>query len=426
MLSLINFHGFIVLLGQTAGMPAEQLQEIVRIVLLPIAWVVPMQQAILNFFLHSSSGWIAFLKYLFLFFPLLLWIAIIWCTQFSVYTLPFRSKRINFIQTILLGWWDATRAVWLFWVGLFRLAVVLIGWLLSLARLMLKFLVEILKQILIAPFQATSRMSKGFFKPGVPWVAFMILVFWCMLEAFLFSYVLYPTISEVLMDLVGTEKLSAITMPLLYIFLLILIMGSFAALQALADAVKSKKVKIIIQMTIIELIVMGFEVMFLYRELVDAITPWIQAQTGVRMGITFTLGFASMGWIAIRGMTWFLFGQHGTPPLLAFISRQPVEHAQEVRREYPQERSTTSTKWWQQPLQDFKNEIGWLHEKFNELLEFLTLPILQVLAVILNFFMILLTARPLFNLPFKGLKDVMDTRELLVARSLLPKKGGQS
>jgi hypothetical protein len=171
---------------------------------------------------------------------------------------------------------------------------------------------------------------------------------------------------------------------------------------------------------------MGFEVMFLYRELVDAITPWIQAQTGVRMGITFTLSIASLGWIAIRGMTWFLFGQYGTPPLLAFISRQPVEHAEEVRKEYPREISTSSTKWWQQPIQDLKNEIGWMHEKFNELLEFLTLPVLQVLAVILNFFMILLTARPIFNLPFKGLKDVMDTRELLIARNLLPKKGGQS
>jgi len=426
MLASLNYLGLFTFTGQTAGMPAEQLQEIVRIIFIPIAWVVPMQQAILDFFLHSSSAWIAFLKFLFLFFPLLLWVGIIWCTQLSVYTLPFRSKRINFIQTILLGWWDATRAVWLFWVGLFRLAVVLIGWIFSLARLIMKFLMEVLKQLFIAPFQMTSRMSKGFFRPGIPWVAFLILVFWCMLEAGIFSYVLFPTISEVLMDLVGTEKLSPITMPLLYIFLLILIMGSFAALQALTDAFKSRKVKIIIQMTIIELIVMGFEVMFLYRELVDAITPWIQAQTGVRMGITFTLSIASLGWVAIRGMTWFLFGQYGTPPLLAFISRRPVEQAEEVRKEYTPEISTASPKWWQQPLQDLKNEISWLHEKFNELLEFLTLPVLQVLAVILNFFMILLTARPIFNLPFKGLKDVMDTRELLIAKNLLPKKGGQS
>jgi len=198
-------------------------------------------------------------------------------------------------------------------------------------------------------------------------------------------------------------------------------MGSFAALQTLADAIRTRKVKIIIQMVVVELIVMGFEVMFLYRELVDAITPWITQQTGVRMGITFTLTLASLGWIAIRGMTWFLFGQFGTVPLLAFISRRPIQTAEGQGEPAPEVSETTG--WWQKPLQDFKNEIDWLHRKFTELLEFLTLPVLQVLAVILNFCMILLTARPIFNLPFKSLKDLMDTRELLLARNLIPKKG---
>ena len=177
-------------------------------------------------------------------------------------------------------------------------------------------------------------------------------------------------------------------------------------------------------MVLIELIVMGFEVMFLYRELVDAITPWIAQQTGVRMGIVFTLSLASLGWIAIRGMTWFLFGQFGTPPLLAFIARRPIgQEAEEQRAATPDIKDTT--RWWQRPLEDFKKEIDWLHAKFNELLEFFTLPILQVLAAFLNFCMILLTSRPVFNLPFKALKDVMDTREILVAKNMLPKKGNK-
>jgi len=393
--------------------------------LIPIVWIFPMQRAILDFFLHSSSPWIAAGKFLFLLFPLLLWLGIIWCTQLSLYTVPFRSKRINFITTLLLSWWDGARAVWLFWTGLFRLIFVLIGWLFSILRLVLKFIVEFIKQIVTAPFTMTGRMTKSFFRPGVPWVAFVILVFWCMLEAVIFAYVLFPTISEVLMDIVGSDKSSPLVMPMLYIFLLVIIMGSFAALQALTDAIQTKKIKLIIQMTIIELIVMGFEVMFLYRELVDAITPWIVQQTGVRMGIGFTLGISCMGWIAIRGMTWFLFGQFGTPPLLAIIARRPVGQAAEEQKKFASDIPET-LQWWRKPIQEFKNEIEWLHKKFNELLEFLTLPILQVLAVILNFFMILLTARPIFNLPFKELKDVMDTREILIARNLSPKKGAPS
>lgn len=413
------------LVGQAASISSNQLQEILRILLMPIAWIFPMQRAILDFFLHSSSPWIAFGKFLFLLFPLLLWLGIIWCTQLSLYTVPFRSKRINFITTLLLSWWDGARAVWLFWTGMFRLIIVLVGWLFSVLRLILKFIIEFIKQIVTAPFTMTGRMTKSFFRPGVPWIAFVSIVFWCMLEGVIFAYVLFPTISEVLMDIVGSDKSSPMVMPLLYVFLLIIIMGSFAALQALTDAFRTKKVKLIIQMTIIELIVMGFEVMFLYRELVDAITPWIVQQTGVRMGIGFTLGISCMGWIAIRGMTWFLFGQFGTPPLLAIIARRPIGGAGEEQKKYASDDPGTA-QWWKQPIQEFKNEVEWLHKKFNELLEFLTLPILQVLAVILNFFMILLTARPIFNLPFKELKDVMDTREILIARNLLPKKGDQS
>lgn len=392
---------------------------------MPIAWILPMQRAILDFFLHSSSPWSAAGKFLFLLFPLLLWLGIIWSTQLSVYTLPFRSNRIKFITTLLLSWWDGARAVWLFWVGLFRLLVVLIGWLFSILRLIVKFIVEAIKQVVVAPFTMTGKMTKSFFRPGIPWVAFVTLIFWCMLEAVIFAYVLFPTISEVLMDIVGTDKPSPLVMPLLFVFLLFIIMGSFAALQALTDAVRTKQVKLIIQMTIIELIVMGFEAMFLYRELVDAITPWIVQQTGVRMGIGFTMGIACMGWIAIRGMTWFLFGQFGIVPLLALIARRPVGQAGEEQKQYASDVQEIA-QWWRKPIQEFKNEIEWLHKKFNELLEFLTLPILQVLAVILNFFMILLTARPIFNLPFKELKDVMDTRDILIAKNLAPKKGDQS
>jgi len=410
---------------QMANLSTDQWQEIFKILLVPIKWIIPLQKALIDFFVHSSSAWGAIGKYLFLFFPLLLLLGALWCTQISLYTVPFRSKRINFITTLLLAWWDGVRAVWLFWVGLFRLVVVVLGWIFSVARLAVKFIVVALKHILLAPFAMTGRMTKSFFRPGVPWIAFLILVFWCMLEAGIFSFVLFPTISEVLMDIVGTDEVSGLTSPLLYVFLLIIIMGSFAALQALNDAIRTRKVKSIIQMVVIELIVMGFEVMFLYRELVDAITPWIVQQTGMRVGMFFTLTVSSFGWIAIRGMTWFLFAQYGTPPLLALISRQPVEQAGGAQREAAPDIREVS-RWWQQPLQDFKNEIDWLHRKFNELLEFLTLPVLQVLAVILNFCTILLTSKPVFNLPFKELKDVMDTREILVARGLAPKRGDEA
>jgi len=63
----------------------------------------------------------------------------------------------------------------------------------------------------------------------VPWIAFVLLIFWCALEAAIFTYTLMPTVTELLVDLVGGESTARYTGPILYFFLLLLVMGSFAA-----------------------------------------------------------------------------------------------------------------------------------------------------------------------------------------------------
>jgi hypothetical protein len=175
-----------------------------------------------------------------------------------------------------------------------------------------------------------------------------------------------------------------------------------------------------VQIVLVELFVMFFEVMFLYRELVDAITPWIAQQTGVRMGLGFTLSLATFGWIGVRGMTWYLFGQYGTPPLLAFIARQPIVAPEQLE---PATVAPPPAAWWRPALADFKGEINWLHDKSDEVLEALALPVLHLLGAALNFAMILTAARPVFNLPFRGLREVTETRDVLATTlHLQPRK----
>jgi hypothetical protein len=265
----------------------------------------------------------------------------------------------------------------------------------------------------------TGKMTTSYFKPGVPWIAFLMLLFWCAIETTIFTYTLFPTVSEVLADIAGVET-PIFTGPILSMFLFLLIMGSFACIQALIEAIKAREIKFLVQMVLVELFVMFFEVMFLYRELVDAITPWIAQQTSeeLRLGIGFTLSVATFGWLGIRGMTWFLFGQFGTPPLIAFISRRPMV----VPEAAAAEAAVEGPAWWRAPVEDFKREIGWLHEKSDELLEYLALPALHVLAAMVNFGLILVAARPIFSLPFKSLKAVMETRELLATAHMQPKK----
>lgn len=406
---------------QMTNMVPEPWQRLFEFLSIPLSWIPGMQQDLLSFVLFSSSGWIAGGYYLFLLFPILLWIGAVWCTQLSIYTLPFRSGRIDLVKLMLLAWWDAALAVWMYWVGLARFIVVVAGWIFTLARLALKLIAETVRQVVMLPFTVTGQMTKSYFQPGVPWIAFLLLVFWCLLEALIFTYVLFPTVTEVLAGIVGAAA-SPLTGTALYIFLFLLIMGSFACLQVLADAIKNREYKYLVQLLLVEVFVMIFEVMFLYRELVDAITPWIAQQTAeqFRPGIFFTLSLATFGWVGVRGMTWFLFGQFGTQPLLAFISRQPMvqQQAEGVEPIAP----TESPSWWHAPLEDFKREVGWLHEKASELMEYLTLPFLHVVAAALNFAMILVAGRPVFSIPFKSLKEVLETREMLPVMRLQPKK----
>lgn len=398
----------------------ETWQGPLELILAPVAWIPAMQRHLLEFFLESSSGWQAALKLLFLLPPVFLLIAAVWSTQLAVYTVPFRSRRIPFISLLLIAWWDGARTVWMYWTGLIRFLAVAVGWVFSLGRFALKLAAETVRQVVMAPARMTGRMTQSYFQPGVPWIAFLMLILWSALEALIFTYILFPTVSEVLADLIGVEP-SPLTGTVLYLFLFMLILGSFACLQVFLEAIRAREIKFIIQMVVVELFVMFFEVLFLYREFVDAIIPWIAQQTGgkVQMGIVFTLSMATFGWVGIRGMTWFLFGQFGTPPLLAFISRQPMNHPIQT---VPEAAIAEPTNWWRRPAEDLKQEIGWLHEKSHELLEYLSLPALHVLGASLNFAMILVTAKPVFSLPFKSLKEIMETREILALNHLQPRK----
>jgi hypothetical protein len=398
----------------------ERWRELAEFALAPIAWIPRLHGTVQEFFMDSPSLSIALLKYVVLLFPMLLALAAVWCTQLSLYTLPFRSRRIAFMSTMLLMWWDAARMIWLYWVGLVRVIIVLGGWLITLAHMALKLVLSAVRQVAVMPFTLTGRIASSYFQPGVPWIAFVMLMVWCVIEATIFTYTLFPTVSDVLANLTGAEDMSRYMTPILWVFLLMLIMGSFACVQAFAEAIRTKEMKFIVQIVLVELFVMVFEVMFLYRELVDSITPWIAMQTGdkFRPGIGFTLSLATFGWVGIRGMTWFLFGRYGTPSLLAFISRQPLagtSAAEAAAR-------PTEPSWWREPINDFKREVAWLHEKSDQLVEYLALPALHVLAAAVNFVMVLLNARPLFTLPFKGLREAMETRELLATLHLHPKE----
>ncbi len=373
----------------------EAWRELAELVAAPVAWIPRLQQTLTGFFLDSPSVWAAAAKYVFLLFPALLGVAAIWCTGLSVYTLPFRAGRSRFVSLFLLAWWDAARVVWMYWVGVVHAATVLVGWALYGARLVVRLLVGLVR--------AASTSSS-------PWIAVAMLALWCLLEAAVFAYTLQERVTAVVADLAGTDELTPFAGPVLYLLLLLLIVGSFACIQALVDAVRKRESRFLAQIVLVELFAMFFEVMFLYRGLVEATMPWIAAQAA------FTLATAACGWIGVRALTWFLFGQYGAPPLLAAIARQPVASTVVSRHAGP------ALTWWRPSVEGFQRDIDWLHDKTDEMLELLALPVLHLLGAALNFAMILTASRPVFHLPFTSLKDVTETREVEATMQLQPRK----
>jgi len=398
----------------------ERWQEVIDLVLAPIAWIPRMQEALIAFFVSPAARWTMALKYIFLLIPALLAVAAVWITMLSIYTLPFRASRIRYVSMMLLAWWDAARAVWLYWVGVGRVAAVAVGWAVSLVALAMRLVVSSVRQMVSIPLTMSGRVTQTYFQPGVPWVAFVMLLCWCVLEATVFTYTMIPTVSVVLSDLAGETEPARVTTGLLFVFLLLMVMGSFACLRSLVETLRKREFKFLAQMVVIEISVMFFEVMFLYRQFIDALTPWIAQETGVVLGLRATMSLAAFGWVGIRAMTWFLFAQYGTAPLLAFIARRPLAdvEAPEMFASVP----AAPTVWWRSALDDFKQELEWLHTKGDQLLEYLALPALQLMAVGLNFAMMIVASRPAFNLPFRTLKDVTETRDLLATFPLTARK----
>jgi len=391
-------------------------QGAVLTLLAPMRWLAGWQSSLGNAWLGGGSAghvlsWIALL------FPALLLAAGMWCTLASIYTLPFRSGRGAVITSMLMAWWDAGRVIWLFWTGMLRVAVAFVGWIIGSVRFAFLMVKNIFLGLLRSPLTLLDWTSKRYFQPGVPWVAFLILTVWCAIEATIFTFTLQPTLNEVFGSLTGFDPNPRVMAPLLWMFLFMLVAGSFACVQVVTEAVKEKKKATIVQMLVVESAVMFFEVVFLYRELIDAITPWIAQQSGgsVQLGIGATLALASFGWLGVRGMSWFLFGRFGTPALLAILSRQAVSHEGAVRPVA----MAVEPGLWREPVNALKAETAWFHEEAKRMFELLSLPVLQLLAAAINFAVVTIKSRPMFSLPFKSLDDVLSATPMVHVRPTL-------
>ena len=376
------------------------LSQLFAWVMAGLAWIVPFQSRVFGFVLQGQSFWSLAGMSVLLLLPAAVFIAGIWGTMVALYTIPFRLGRsVTLLQSVALSWWDALRMVWFYWAGLVKFLIVLVGWVWGLLKLSVQLIIGTLKSAITSPLAMLDATSR---RPGVPWPAFFMLVFWSMIEATIFTFTLKPTASELLGELTGYEVNGFAFIMLLWLFLWVLVAGSFACIQVLNEAIKSKKYGQIVSMVAIEIAVAMFEVLFLYRELVDAMTPWL-AQQGVQLTAIGTIGLAFFAWIGVRGMTWFLFGRFGAPAMIGLLSRQAFA----VQGSLPPSGATAVPDYWKGPISALKAEREWFRKESRELFELASLPVLQVVASGMNFLFVVFTGRGHFTLPFKSIDDVL-------------------
>jgi hypothetical protein len=396
----------------------EQWKGFFELLVAPLNCLLPIHMDVLRAVWMADVWWIAMVKRFFLFMPAVAILIGLWCTLLTCYTLIFRNHRLNLLGTLLVLWWDVARSLWLFWAGMGKFVMVAFGTVCGFIRLATAIVLEMIREICELPFVLTGRFTASLRQPGVPWIAFLMTVCWAALEAGVFAYILSPTMREIVTDLVGADT-HRYLLPVLFTMLFFLISGSFACMNVLVEAIHEKDVKAIIQMAIVEVFVMFVEVAFLYRELIDSLTPWIASQTGWQMGIVPVTLLSSFGWIGIRAMTWFLFARYGTPTLLALISRQRLSNETS-----PKAASAGAEQRLDVIFKKLKSEQEWFKDEATALLEAAVLPIFQVVATTLNFMFVLFLSKPLFSVPLKDLAQAGETKTLLQNLVAL-KEGGK-
>src|SRR5436305_4691518 len=401
--------------GQT-GQWSWILQTVTGWVWAGLSWIVDWQAVVFRWVLYGDSFWQVVGKFLLLFFPATVLVAGVWGTMVSLYTIPVRSGRGSFLAALLMSWWDAVRMAWFYWFGLARFLLVFVGWVWGLLRLGVGLFWRTLKNLITSPFAMLDSSSR---QPGVPWIAFVLLLFWSAIEATIFTFTLRPTMSEMLSDLTGYQVNPLALVVLLWFFLVIIIGGSFACIQVLNEAIKTRSFGQIGAMVGVEITVALFEVLFLYRELIDAITPWL-AQQGIELGVVGTLGLAMLGWVGVRGMTWFLFGRFGTPALLAILGRKAMEGQQGAARPS----AAADLEFWRGPINALKAEHEWFKKEAQHLMELLTLPVLQLVASGFNFLVVVIMGKPHFNLPFRSLDQVLHSTPIFQTGKTSTVEGG--
>lgn len=368
----------------------------------------------------GDPTWLMAAKRTFLLLPLGAVALSYWATLASAVTVLFRGERQKYMNLMVVTWWDMGRAIFSFWGGTFKAVTTLAVACFGIARLAVLGVWVVAQDFVLIPFRGAAQVASGIANPSIPWIAVSMTMAWCVFEGVIFTYVMSPLVVDTLSNLTGDQLNDTMIRIPLFFFMLFIGLGSYSVLSSWTKALKERDVAAIVKIGAIESVALFVEVVFLYREFVDALVPWFAQHTsnGFELGIIGTLAIAGATWFGIRSLSWFLFASSGTPTIMAIIQGTGLntkrgEGAKVFRLSFP-----VST----QLVDRIKSEMNWIKNTGEMVLGAFILPPLQVVAGAINFLTVFFAGRQLFEIPFETMSDLKNARDLLADMDQKPRR----
>ena len=360
----------------------------------------------------EDEFWIMVAKRLLILLPAAVIILGSWLTILCSLTVIVRHNRHEYIVSLLMSWWDLGKSIISFWGGIIKFSFNLIMGLLGLLKVIILGVWSMMQEVIFMPFRMLKNVGQNVLTSDIPWVAVNLTLLWALIEATIFTYVTTPLVMDTFSNITGESlSINLIRVPL-FIFLFFVVLGSYAVLSTMVDVVKQKNVSAILGITVIEIIVLMVEVVFLYREFVDSLVPWLaQYSEGFELGVFWTLAISAFAWFGIRSLSWILFAAHGTPTIMHVIQGKGL--GSEKRKESNGKVTDISFDF----MDKIKQDSEWIQNKGEEVLASFMLPPLQVVAAGLNFLTLLFIGKHLFDLPFNKFSDIKETSAIIAMHS---------
>ncbi|MBD3617053.1 MAG: hypothetical protein HUJ22_10830 [Gracilimonas sp.] len=358
----------------------------------------------------SDPLWAMSLKRVFLLLPVLTFILGAWVTIPTVLSIIFRHNRKEYTLSLFTTWWDLGKSIAYFWAGLANFFFYLVVYLLGMIKMLVLGVMAVLQTILLMPFRLLGSAGKKVTGSSIPLIAVFLTLFWVLIEATIFTYVTTPLVLDTLSNITGETIDITLMRIALFTFLFFIVLGSYAVLSTFVDSVKEKNISHIIGIAAIEVIVLLVEVLFLYREFVDALIPWFAMYAeDFQIGILGILAISTFVWFGIRSLSWFLFASYGTPTIMAIIQGKGIEGAKSKEPSEASKKLSAQIFDTDEYMNGIKENIDWVQQKGDELIEAFMLPPLQLVASAINFCTLLVAGKHMFDLPLTDMESLKKT-----------------